>query len=287
MPAGPTLILFASDIHIGQTEVDTAHRLREVVSREVALRNGCLAGVFFLGDVGESLRDVAGCLSALGGLAPVQVMIPGNHDLFDTERIGSSKSKYENHLPRVVREAGWTWGENGPVILAEHDLAIVLSPAWASPGHLPEKMRGISRAEIFEARRETLPDGQWITSDWDDDAESTRMLGRFRANLEAIPPAIGRVIAGTHVPPFVEMMGKRDAMDGRSPWFVSHRFGEAIVAANRSRERTWITHVLSGHTHDLVQVSIPWHPNRPALQCRSLGGSVGDPGWVLLEVEDR
>lgn len=159
MPKKKVLIA-TSDLHLGHTEIEDIVAMVQEIKTVIEKEELSILALLLLGDIGESLKDIEMTLLALHDLAPVRVCVPGNHDVFDTERMGSSLHRYQALLPAVAVRHGYVWGiQDRPIII--DDTAIVTTTAWPRPETV------IGRVELDQrdvrAARENLPDERWIT----------------------------------------------------------------------------------------------------------------------------
>jgi predicted phosphohydrolase len=276
-------LLFTSDLHVGKTTLAQVRALKDRVLGEIRSHDVEIAGLFLLGDLGESLAETESSLQVLADLAPLRAMIPGNHDLFDTERLGSSLKKYRVYLPALAAKQGYSWGENAPVII-EDTLAVVMTPAWPRPEFVPPGCQWTTR-EMREWKRQELPDGLWIR-DIDDESMAEEQLNRFQRNLAGLPDSVQRVIVACHTPPFPELYapeGKPKPTDG---YFISPCFGEVIRRFNAERPRPLVTDVVSGHLHQGRRVVLPSGTSTVPIVAKVIASAYGKPDYVLLDAQE-
>lgn len=149
-------VIATSDLHVGHTEIKDITAIVQEIKTMIDKEELCVLALLVLGDVGESMKDIEKTLLVLRDLAPVRVFLPGNHDLFDTEMIGSSLLRYEELLPALAERCGYAWGVSAqPLLLG--DVAVVTTTAW------PRTERLIGQVDLdhkdVQAAREDLPDG--------------------------------------------------------------------------------------------------------------------------------
>lgn len=226
-----------------------------------------------LGDVGESLAAIETSLEILHDLASVKVYVPGNHDLYDTERLRSSLRRYQDLLPALAERNGYVWGVRERPLIVD-DVAIATTSAWP----LPETRIGevdLDMREVREAKCD-LPDARWITSDLRDDAISDEQLVIFKRSLAAIPNNARKIIVATHYPIMIEQL--RREVTAYTPWFISPRFGNALHRWRESRSGTTVVEVISGHLHEHADVVID------GTRARVIDSGYRRPGHVVVEI---
>jgi metallophosphoesterase superfamily enzyme len=268
------VIVATSDLHADITNPVAIQAMRDEIQQRCAREGLDVAALLVLGDVGESLKGIEECLGILRELAPVRLFIPGNHDLFDTERIGSSVTRYEEILPRVVTEQGFSWGIGERPTMIDDVTAIVTTTAWPQP----ELTIGDVHLEAVAVREahHYLPDDYWITKDLRHRALSDAQHALFEKALAAVPPDATRLIVGTHYPLFCEQLEKTDAHPSMA-WYVSPRFGVTLRAFHERRPDVSLE-VVSGHLHRAVRVDARGIPARVILS------GYRAPGCVLIPV---
>src|SRR4051812_14936089 len=76
------------------------------------------------GDVGAG-DDFGRCLELFDKLPCAKALVPGNHDLWVTayDPRGDSLRVFKEVLPRIAREHGFTYLDDGPLVLPGADLA--------------------------------------------------------------------------------------------------------------------------------------------------------------------
>jgi predicted phosphohydrolase len=197
------IIIATSDLHVGHTNIDDVIGMTRAIEELVCREGLRVLALLVLGDIGESLKDIEMTLAVMGDLATVRVYVPGNHDLYDTERMGSSLCRYREHLPTLAARHGYAWGiQDRPIII--DDTAIITTSAWPRP---ETRIRQIDLdPREVQAARDELPDGRWITRDLRDDVLSDEQLRLFRQALAAVPKHVHRVIVATHYPIMIEQL---------------------------------------------------------------------------------
>lgn len=266
------IIIATSDLHIGHTTIDDVLEMTREIEELVCHEGLRGLALLVLGDIGESLKDIEMTLAVLGDLAPVKVFVPGNHDLFDTERMGSSLHRYREHLPSLATRHGYVWGiQDRPIII--DDIAIVTTTAW------PRSETIIGLADLdpreVQAARDELPDGRWITRDLRDDAVSDEQLHLFMQALAAVPRDVRKAIVATHYPVLLEQNSK--PVSAYTPWFISPRFGNSLLQWKNERPNI-VVEVVSGHLHEHVDVTTD------GVRARVIDSGYRRPGYVVVEV---
>lgn len=266
------VVIATADLHVGHTAiedvVEMAREIDELVHRE-GLR---VLALLVLGDAGESLRDIEMTLVALGDLAAVRVYVPGNHDLFDTERMGSSLRRYRDLLPALAERNGYAWGVREKPFLVG-DIVIVTTTAWPRPETIIAEV-DLDRGDVLAAR-EDLPDARWITRDLRHDVVSNEQLHLFMQALSAVPRDVRKAIVATHYPVLLQQNSK--PVSAYTPWFISPRFGDNLLQWKNERPNI-VVEVVSGHLHEHVDVMTH------GVRARVIDSGYRRPGYVVVEV---
>lgn len=266
------VVIATADLHVGHTAIEDVVEMSREIEERVRREGLRVLALLVLGDVGESLRDIEMTLATLGDLAPVKVYVPGNHDLYDTERMGSSLRRYEELLPALTERCGYAWGISDEPLVVD-DIAIVTTAAWPRP----ETIIGLvdlDRRDVLAAR-EDLPDAGWITSDLHDGKLSDEQLDLFTKALCAVPQDTRKIIIATHYPVLHEQNGK--PVNAFTPWFLSLRFGKSLLRWKKDRPHMAID-VVSGHLHEQVDVTID------GVRTRVIDSGYRRPGYVIVEL---
>lgn len=266
------IIIATSDLHAGHTNIDDVVEMAREIDELVRREGFRILALLVLGDAGESLRDIEMALAALGDLADVRVYVPGNHDLYDSEKMGSSLRRYQEHLPALAARHGYAWGISDRPIIIE-DTAIVTTTAWPRPETRIEQV-DLDPREVQAVRGE-LPDGRWITRDLRDDALSDEQLRLFRQALVAVPKHVHRVIVATHYPVLHEQNSK--PVNAFMPWFLSPRFGDNLLQWKKERPNI-VVEVVSGHLHEHVDGTTD------GVRARVIDSGYRRPGYLVVEV---
>jgi len=266
------IIIATSDLHIGHTTIDDVLEMTREIDELVCREGLRVLALLVLGDIGESLKDIDQALDVMGGLSTMKVCVPGNHDLFDTERMGSSLRRYREHIPALADRNGYVWGVSGSPIIID-DTAIITTSAWPRP-ETRIRLLDLDPREVQAARGE-LPDGRWITEDLRDDVLSDEQLHLFMQALSAVPQDTRKVIIGTHYPVFSEQ--NRKPVNAYTPWFLSPRFGDALRIWRDTRPEV-VVEVISGHLHEQADVVLD------GFRLRVIDSGYGRPGYVIVEV---
>jgi len=285
---GPNRVLVAtSDLHVGKTSLGQVVGMRAEIEARAVREGFFVEALLVLGDIGESLSDIELCLGALSGLAPVQAVIVGNHDLFDTERLGSSLTRYREILPRRIANLGWTWGEDARIVIPGSSTAIVMTTAWRDPSRLPTGEL-VDRKERNALLAE-LPDGKWVTPDVRDHELADKQLKRFTTALGRVCPTCEHLVIASHFPMFQELVRPDDSVTAADLFFYSPRFGENLVS-NLSQAHNRLSKItaISGHIHAPANLILrrPLNTSSAAItiQAHSIDSKYGQPGYVIVPV---
>ncbi|HEY2786586.1 MAG TPA: metallophosphoesterase [Fimbriiglobus sp.] len=214
------------------------------------------------GDIGAG-DDFARCLDLFDKLSCTKALVPGNHDLwvnqFDPR--GDSLKLFREILPRISRDHGFAYLDNGPLPLVESDLAVVGTVNWYDyswsiaelPALAEDWERRLKTKRFFRGRHNDANFIRWAT----DDAGFTReVVAGFERNLKDALGQVGNAIAVAHHPPIRGLNFPRTGpptFDG-ALWtaFSGNTALEAVIEANADR----IPFTFCGHTHRAVQCTL-------------------------------
>lgn len=214
------------------------------------------------GDIGAG-EDFGRCLELFDPLSCRKALVPGNHDLwvnsFDPR--GDSKKLFREDLPRMSREHGFAYLDDGPLAIPESDLAIAGTVNWYDYSWSIHELPNL--AEDWERRLKTKRfhrgrhnDANFIRWDTDDSGFTREVVAGFERTLADAFGKVGNVIAVTHHPPVRGLNFPRTGpptFDGALWTALSGNTAlEAVVEANAAR----IPFVFCGHTHRAVQCTV-------------------------------
>ncbi|MCX7702309.1 MAG: metallophosphoesterase [Gemmataceae bacterium] len=207
------------------------------------------------GDVGAG-EDFPRCLEHFATIPCRKALVPGNHDIWVTEDDGRGDSwtVYRDWLPRISAAYGFHYLDGGPMILTEHDLAIVgtmnwYDGSWADaenwdpPDDFSERLRDMrfSRGRHNDARFV-----RWHLTH----AQFTQLaVATLESHLRAALGEVSHAVVVTHYPAFrgLNFPGHGPITLDRMLWqaFSGNRSFEELLERFADR----IAVVFSGHTH--------------------------------------
>lgn len=191
-------LAITADLHWGH------HPGGDQATRELAKKVAELEPDAFAigGDVGTG-DEFSWCLELFAGIAPVLLVVPGNHDLWTSH---DSLELYEARLPALAAEHGFRYLDHQPYLASGGKLAVVGSMNWydysfADPTLEREfpRAREMYRGKLFPHGRHN--DGRFVRlgmSDWE---FTTRLVDRFSEQLRMLPPEVETVLTLQHHPP--------------------------------------------------------------------------------------
>ncbi len=218
---------------------------------------------------GESLEQ---CLSRFR-FAGEKLFVAGNHELWTHGP--DSYPLFRNHLPRRVRELGWRWLQDEPLIAG--DVAIVGNVGWYDysfaqaslgiPHRFYEAKVSPGAAEQLEEwsflleRDDDVPpharqvvarwnDGRFVKLHRSDEAFTGELCDQLEAQLAAC--AGKRVIAAIHHLPFRELLPppRTAQWDFAKAYLGSARIGEVLLRFPN------VTDVFCGHSHFPAETTV-------------------------------
>lgn len=251
-------IAVASDLHLGITSESSLRAL----ARRIASESPDL--LVLGGDLGEGPEAFRRCLGIFAAVCPRRGVVVGNHDLWAASE-ASSRELWRELLPRLAREAGYQWLDDGSVRLGR--LVVAGSVAWYdySAGD-PAYPR--APAQYRALKSELNGDARFMDTDWDDRGFARVVGARLveRLTQHEADPEIDDVVVVTHVPLLDEQVLR---IPGDARWGISNAYyghltlGDDVLAFDKVRA------IVSGHTH------------RGREGTRSRGGKSSVRWWVV------
>jgi hypothetical protein len=218
---------------------------------------------------GDSLEH---CLSRFR-FAGDKLFLAGNHELWTHGP--DSYAVFKEHLPRRVRELGWWWLQDEPLVAG--DTTIVGSVGWYDysfaqdslgiPHRFYEAKVSPGAAEQLEEwaylleRDDDVPpharevvarwnDGRFVKLHRSDAAFVEELCGQLERQLRAVTG--GRIIAAIHHLPFRALLPppKTAQWDFAKAYLGSERFGELLLKFPH------VTDVFCGHSHFPAEATV-------------------------------
>ncbi len=249
---GHPLLAFAADLHWGHDP-----RGDEATQQLAAFLHAHPPDVLLLGgDIGTA-HFFAECLRHFKDLPGRKALVPGNHDIWVKGEADEPNSLqlYQDQLPRIAVEHGFTYLDNEPLYLPEADLAIVGSMNWYDYTWSIEEIRRDHPEELhrLESKRFTRGrhnDANFVQWPLTDSAFTTQVVDRLESQLLAAMDRTGHIILLTHHPSFPGISFPRS--DG--PHFLDELLWDAFGGNRRLQEfmtkhADRIDFAFCGHTH--------------------------------------
>jgi len=208
------------------------------------------------GDIGAG-DDFERCLRLFQNLPGRKALVPGNHDVWveAADHRGDSWSVYNEHLPALAKAYGFHYLDAGPLILPEHDVAIVGSmnwydwswgrePGWEPPADFEERLRDMR----FTRGRHN--DARFVRWSHTNQSFTAHVVATLERQMEQALRQVSRVIVVTNHPAFRGVNfpdpGGPPPLD-RMLWraFSGNTAMEELLTRHAER----IALVFSGHTH--------------------------------------
>jgi 3',5'-cyclic AMP phosphodiesterase CpdA len=226
------------------------------------------------GDVGAD-ECFEPCLGLFGDLPTAhKLVVPGNHDIWvraDDAR-GDSWQVYTQHLPQLCQRQHFHYLDAGPLILPEHDLAIVGTINWYDYSW--------SLAELAQAGRDDWQERlarKWFTRGFHNDARfvrwpltdadaTERIVATFGVHLQQALDAARWLIVVTHHPPIRAVSFPIPDPPSFDDLLWEAFAGNTAMQTLLSEQADRIHHIFCGHTHRARSAS--WQ----GIDCHNIGG---------------
>jgi 3',5'-cyclic AMP phosphodiesterase CpdA len=241
--------------------------------------------VLLLGGDQGTVHHFDECLALFDRLDCRKALVPGNHDLWvepDDPR-GDSLDLYRCLLPATCAAHGFTYLDDGPLLLPEADLGVIGSVNWYDYSWSLERLRrevpnweDHLRQKRFSRGRHN--DARFIRWAVDDVTFTAEVVGTCARHLDDALSQVSRALVVTHHPPFYGLGFPREhppaGLDGLL-WDAL--CGNATMEALLARHAERVPLVFCGHTHRARENRLG------AIRGYNVGG---DYGWKRLQVVD-
>jgi predicted phosphohydrolase len=269
-------IAITADLHFGLRPAG------DEATRRLAGKVGELAPDVFViaGDVGEG-EEFSRCLELFSYLACARLVLPGNHDLW--VRLPTSSASlhlYERRLPKIASDHGFQYLDLEPFVPPGSRQAVVGSMNWYDYSFAdPELGREFPGIQAMY-RRKLFPsgwhnDGRFVRLGISDEEFTGRLVQRFQAQLDSLPPEVERVIAIQHHPPVRELFYPSELTTVDQRFWLAYTGNRRMQAAVLEAAR--ISTVVCGHTHAACEATVA------GKRCLNVGG---DYDWKRLLLLD-
>ena len=245
-------LAITADLHWGHRTGAAAVRLLASTLRAEPPDVLVLAGDLGVGPQFEE------CLALFADIPCRKALTPGNHDIWvQAEEAGhDSLALYEDRLPRSSDRFGFHYLDNGPLMLAEHGLALVGSINWYDYSWALDELRRRFPSEEYRLRSKRFTrgrhnDANFVRWPLDDGQFTARVVAKLERDLQTALATVDRAIVVTHHPPFQGLSFPRTD-DGPPPldwllWecFCGNRKLEEVLRRHAGR----VPFAFCGHTH--------------------------------------
>jgi predicted phosphohydrolase len=247
----PLTVAVTADLHWG-------HRLGQEETRQLAafVHQKTPDVLILAGDIGTGPL-FADCLDLFADLTCRKLLVPGNHDLWvrTDDADLDSLLMYEQVLPRLAAERGFTMLDNGPLILPEHDLAIAGSINWYDYSWGVDAIRERFPGEEHRLQSKRFPRGRhndavFVRWPLDDVRFAARVVTALDQHLDEALARVGRTIVVTHHPPYYDLGFPRSGPPVELESFLWDAFcGNRTLEESLTRRADRIAFAFCGHTH--------------------------------------
>ena len=238
-----------SDLHTDVTPLNSAivpHLIDAVKAAEL--------DVFVLaGDLARHLVQLSETLNAfqLADLTCEKLFVPGNHDIWAVETRDVTSEQKCKIISALCYECGFHPLMDAPFVKGQ--IGFCGTIGWYDYSFAPDQY-DFSDAQYAE---KTLMGAVWNDKRYAKWSGTDPMLARrFEAELEVqiadIQGDVSRIIVVTHHVPFRECIRYR----GELPWDYFRAFMGSKHLGNICLEAPRVTHVLFGHTHQVLDMQI-------------------------------
>lgn len=237
------------------------------------------------GDVGAD-ECFGPCLELFGELPTAhKLVVPGNHDIWvrtDDAR-GDSWQVYTQHLPRLCQQQQFHYLDSAPLILPEHDLAIVGTMNWYDYSWTMLQLAQTGRADWQERlsrkwfTRGSHNDARFVRWPLSDADATERIVGTFADHLHQALDAVGRLIVVTHHPAVRDVSFPIPDQPSFDDLLWEAFAGNAAMQTLLGQRADHIDHIFSGHTHRARSA------NWQGIDCHNIGGDYHSKRLLTLD----
>ncbi len=243
-------VWYASDLHVESK----TNRTATLALRDLAIKEA--PDVLILGgDVCNGPHALSGVLAMFSGIAPLNVFVPGNHELWDGAI--DARTIHYKVLPEICSAHGFDMLIDEPLQIGS--IGIVASMGWYDGTFAPPNVFSADALARKQHLGRVLLDAsqlRWLAADGSpmSDADVTNLLlDDLRSQIENLGDEVTRVVAALHMVPHANALGQRWNEEERSYFRAfqgSERFGELLGRDSRIRD------ILCGHDHESSQSKI-------------------------------
>lgn len=268
--ADPIRLVVTADLHYEPAR----RQLYTDFAREVAAQQpDCF---IIAGDVGHPLRLFRRCLQLFRDLPCPKLLLAGNHDVYAGEY--DSRRLWENELPSVAREEGFSWLEAEAFRLGR--LGICGTMGWYDYSSAAAHM-DLDHHDYRRLKPLVNHDADYIDWPWSDRAMARYLRRSFSDRLAALhaDPAVDQIVVATHMPIFVEAIPDHPES---SYWSLLQAYLGNLPLGESVRQDVKVSHVISGHIHRPGGWSI--EAQHGVIDFCIVGSERGDLRYVTLDL---
>jgi predicted phosphohydrolase len=207
------------------------------------------------GDVGAG-EDFGPALDLFDALPCRKALVPGNHDIWVTEddERGDSLRVYREQLPALCQEHDFHYLDGGPLLLREHDMAIVGTMNWYDYSWSIDRLREMVpdwedrlRTKTFSRGRHN--DARFVRWPFNDISFTAEIVATFERHLVATLAEVSQVVVVTHHPPVTGLSFPQLGPASLDSLLWRAFAGNAAIEAILHRHVDRIPLLFCGHTH--------------------------------------
>jgi 3',5'-cyclic AMP phosphodiesterase CpdA len=243
-------IAITADLHWGHRTGDDAVRALAAFLRADPPDVLVLAGDL---GVGPHFNQ---CLALFADLPARKALVPGNHDLWTpTDAADDSLRIFEEVLPRVSADYGFSYLDRGPLLLPEAGLAVVGSINWYDYSWTVDELRQRFPEELHRLVSKRFPRGRhndaaFVRWPLDDAGFTGRVTAALETHLKEALASIARAIVIVHHPPFQALSLSDPGPPRPLEWLLFQAFcGNSAMEDLLKRFADRIAFAFCGHTH--------------------------------------
>ena len=248
----PLRIAVTADLHYGPRHSAGARATHELVAH---LADHPPDVLILAGDIGAG-DEFDRCLALFDGLDCRKTLVPGNHDVWvrDADARGDSLAMYETHLPAISQAHGFTYLDNGPLLIPDADVAVVGSMNWYDYSWARELLQQATpdweeRLRTKRFTRGVHNDGNFVRWPLNDVTFTDRVVAKLTADLDAALAQVGRAIVVTHHPPVRGLLYPAQEPLRLDALLWQAFSGNERVEALLTKESSRVPLIFCGHTH--------------------------------------
>lgn len=231
-----------SDLHVNASPLN-----KQILPYIVEAAEAAKLDLFVLaGDLSANLLELAKILAEFSesGLACPKLFVPGNHDIWVTERPHVTSQQKYCAIETVCRECGFHPLTADPLVV--NDVGVCGTIGWYDYSFRKDSYKipieRYAAKQLFGAVWNDLKYAKWGA----DDVEVTqRFENELQNQINTIKDSVCRIVVVTHHVPFQACVRYR----GKLPWDFFSAFMGSQGLGEICQNETLVTHALFGHSH--------------------------------------